>query len=96
MKFAEAVHYDSIAGLGRKLQGLFHHQPWFAVAVHEALTESFLMGMYFGERRFHHSPDNLMPKIEYPDPSSRPAPPADEIPADADEIIPDFEDSDFE
>lgn len=95
MKFVEMVNYSAINGMGRRLQGLFHHQPWFAVVVNEALTDAFLMGMYFGERRFHHSPDNLMPKIEYPDPSSRPAPPADDIPAE-DEVVPDFDDEDFE
>lgn len=95
MKFVEAMNYHTIGSMGRRLSGLFHHQPWFAVVVNEALTESFLMGMYFGERRFHHSPDNLMPQIEYPDPTTKPAPPADEIPSE-DEVKSDLDENDFD
>jgi len=95
MQHAEGVHYGAIHRMGLKLKGLFHHQPWFAVVVHKELTLAFLMGMYFGERRFHSSPDNLMPTIEYPDPSAGISQ-MDEPPPDKDEIVTDFEETDFE
>jgi hypothetical protein len=94
MQYAESLHYGVIHQMGKRLQGLFHHQPWFAVIVHKALTDSFMMGLYFGERRFHHSPENMMPRIEYPDPTAGPSP-MDEPPPDDDEVVTDFEDDDF-
>ena len=95
MQFTNNLFYNDIHAMGLKLKGLFHHQPWFAVVVHKALTDAFLMGLYFGERRFHHSPENLMPRINYPDPCTGVPSPMDEPPPDKDEVIPDFEDDDF-
>jgi len=53
------------------------------------------MGLYFGERRFHSSPDNLMPRIEYPDPTAGTSSQMDEPPPDDDEVKTDFENDDF-
>lgn len=97
MAFNENAVYRSINHMGRKLRGLFDRYPWFALLIGKELEEFFLMGLYFGERRFHCDPNNLLPDIDYPEPRNAVLP-SDEFPEEVeeDEIDTDIDDADFE